>query len=134
MKEVQLPSGAVLKTEPAPFAAAKALYQALLKEARSISIVDGNDLGEIVKNAFCAGFSSAEVEACLTECMKRCTYRMGPGHPDMKIDKDTFEPVDSRQDYLAVSTEVIKQNVGPFVKSLSSDFRSAIAMLGNIRK
>ena len=109
MKEVKLPSGAVLKITPSPFATAKALYQTLLKEGRSIAVSSKTDLASIYKDLFCIGFSSPEVEAALWECMKRCTYDNGNG--EFKIDDKTFEPLSSRDDYLSVCMEVAKENV-----------------------
>ena len=48
-----------------------------------------------------------------------CVFRKGP----LKIDKDTFEPVENREDYIQVCLEVIKENVAPFLKSLFAEYR-----------
>lgn len=119
MKEVKLPTGAVLKVTPAPFADAKALYQAVLDEVKPLSIA-GKPEVEMYKDLFCAGFSSKKIEAALWECFKRCQYCDQRG--DLKIDKDTFEPVESRDDYLTVCMEVAKENLAPFVKSLYAEY------------
>ena len=126
MKEIKLDSGAVLKITPAPFGDAKALYQALLSEARGVTIGSKTDMTEIVKNLFCLGFSSPEVEKCLWTCFKRCIYNNGKG--DLKIDENTFEPVEARGDYTAVCMEVTKENVFPFVKSLYAEYQRMLAM------
>jgi hypothetical protein len=131
MKEVKLPSGAVLKVSPAPFKDAKALYQALLKEARGIEINSKTEMAEIYKNLFCTGFSSEEVERVLWVCLARCTYNSGKG--DLKIDGDTFEPVEARDDYMQVCVEVAKENVLPFVKSLYAEYKRMLSMTENVQ-
>lgn len=126
MKEIKLPSGAVLKITPSPFSDAKALYQALLKEAKHIHFNSKAEMSEVFKDFFCLSFSSPEVEARLWECLKRCQYCDKRG--DLKIDKDTFEPVEAREDYTKVCAEVTKENVLPFVKSLYVEYETALAM------
>ncbi len=120
MREIKLNSGAILKLKPAAFAVSKALYQALLKEMKAISISTQTEMATLYKDLFCVGFSSPEIEACLWECMKRCTYNSGTG--DLKIDAETFEPVARRDDYVKVCIEVSKENVLPFFKSLYAEF------------
>lgn len=115
-REVKLPSGATLKVAPAPFAASKALYQALLKEMKGISVSGKGELGDLIKNVFCAGFSSPEIEACLWKCMAHSLY--DNGKDQRKVDADTFEPVEARQDWTVVCIEVAEENVTPFGKSL----------------
>lgn len=133
MREVTLPSGAVLKIQPAPFADAKTLYQALLREMRGISISGGaTDAGDIIKNVFCAGFSSPEIDVALQKCLTRCIY--ASGGKELKIDKDTFEPVECRQDYVKACVEVTKENVDPFAQGLFADFKTALSALVVIRQ
>ncbi len=122
MKEVKLPSGAVLKLNPAPFADAKALYQAVLEEIKGISMFSATEMVSVYKDIFCAGFSSRKIEACLWECLKRCTYNNNSGSGDLKIDISTFEPVSAREDYTTVCMEVAKENINPFVKSLYAEY------------
>lgn len=124
MREVVLPSGATLKVTAAPFAASKALYQALLRELRG---VDASSYSALLQQVFCSGFSSPEIEACLWECFKRCSYDGGAG--DLKIDKDTFEPLERRQDYMDVCIEVAKENVLPFVNRLYAEFQKYLLMV-----
>ncbi len=116
MKEIKLPSGAVLKITPSPFSDSRALYQAILKEAKDIPINSKVDMAAVYKDLFCIGFSSPEIEKCLWACFQRCTYNAGNG--DLRIDEKTFEPVERRDDYMKVCMEVTKENVLPFVKSL----------------
>lgn len=129
MKEVKLPSGAILKITPSPFKEAKALYQAILKEAKGISISAGTDMAALYKDLFCAAFSSPEIEKCLWDCFKRCTYNAGNG--DLRIAEDTFEPVAARDDYMSVCIEVAKENVIPFGKSLYAEYQRILAMIDN---
>lgn len=127
-REIALPSGAVLKVAPAPFAASKALYQAVMLELRSIPFNGKEDRADLIKNFFCAGCASQAIEVCLAECLKRCTYN------DAKIDNDTFEPTERRQDYLTVVLEVAKENIGPFVNSLYAEFQKLMAIVESIQK
>ena len=126
MREVRLPSGALLIVNSAPFADSKALYQALLSETKNVSFSAKSDMGEMLKNFFCAGFSSPLVDRALSRCMERCTVE------GSKIDGDTFEAVERRQDYTIVCAEVAKENVGPFLKSLFADFKKGMSILGGI--
>jgi hypothetical protein len=130
MKEIKLPSGAQLKITPSPFADAKALYQAVLEDLRVLPISAGTDMASLYRDLFCIGFSSKKIEACLWECFKRCTYNAGNG--DLKIDKDTFEPVSARDDYWTVCMEVAKENIHPFAKSLYAEYGHILATLKGV--
>ncbi len=132
MKEVKLPSGAVLKIGNTPFATSKALYQAILKEAKGVAVSSKTELSSLYKDLFCIGFSSPEIEACLWECFKRCTYNAGNG--DFRIDESTFEPVAARQDYVAVCVEVAKESVYPFGKDLFAKWSTILATTENAPK
>lgn len=123
-KEVKLPSGAVLGIEPARFEEAQALYESILKEAKGIMISSKTDMASVYKDIFCVGFSSKEIKDCLWVCFKKCSYNSGKG--DLKIDKDTFEPVEARQDYMMVCMEVAKENLAPFVKSLYAEYATLL--------
>ncbi len=127
MKEVKLPSGAILKITPSPFAEAKALYQSILREARVVEFTAATDMASVYKNLFCVGFSSPEIEKCLWACFKRCIYNSGKG--DLKIDENTFEPIEARDDYMLVCVEVAKENILPFAKSLYAEYQRLLAML-----
>jgi hypothetical protein len=127
LKQVKLDSGATLGITPSPFLDAKDLYQAVLRELRGIPIKTKDELGELFKNFFVVGFSSLDVERCLWKCFERCTYDGGKGA--LKIDKDTFEPVEARQDYMKVCLEVARENIDPFVKSLYAEYRTLLAQM-----
>lgn len=121
MREFNCPSGATLKINPAPFADAKNLYQALLRELRMVEIDQKREMASLYKDLFCIGFSSPEIESCLWKCFERCTYNSNGA--DLKIDKDSFEPVQCREDYLSVCMEVTKENVNPFMKALFAEYK-----------
>jgi hypothetical protein len=129
MREVNLPSGAVLMVMPSPFGTAKTLYQAILKEVQGIAISSTMEMATLYKDLFCKGFTSPAVEAALWECMKRCTCDQGKGQ--LKITPDTFEPVERRDDFMKVCVEVAKENVMPFMKSLYAEFGSLFGATEN---
>jgi len=125
MREVKLPSGATLQVTPSPFAEARALYQAILRELRFVEVGSKTEISSLYKDLFCIGFASAAVEACLWECFKRCTYDSGKGA--FKIDNQTFEPIEARDDFMTVCIEVAKENVLPFGKSLFAVYQDFVA-------
>lgn len=118
-----------MKVNPAPFSTAKALYQAVLKEGRGVPISTKMDLAGLYKELFCVAFSSEEIEKCLKECFKRCTYDNGKG--DLKIDDSSFESVEARGDYMTVCMEVAKENILPFVKNLYAEYQHIMSMTPN---
>lgn len=98
----------------ASFREANALQKAIAKETKKLEVKGDLDLNyEFMKNLLCSALASDEIEAALKPCLKRCLYG------DFKIDENTFEDVEARQDYFTVCFEVIKENLLPFVKGLS---------------
>ncbi len=128
MKEFKLNSGSVLKVGHTPFSVSKALYQAVLKELKGLKVNSTDDLALFLKDFVCVGFSSQEIEKALVECFKRCTLN------DLKIDDQTFEPDERREDYVPVCVEVVKENILPFMKSLFVESQRLLAMADGIRK
>lgn len=126
-REVKLPSGAVLKIQVAPFAVSKSLYQAMLKEMKPLKIDSDMQLHQLFKDLFCAGFTSPEIDRCLGECFKSCTYAIGQG--ELKLTEEILEPVERRADYLTICIEVVKDNVAPFTRSLYADYKRMSAEL-----
>lgn len=111
---MKLPSGAELKVTLAPFDDAKVLSQCFLKEMRGVKIDGAMEIDyNFVKDIICTALYSPEIEVALWQCMKRATYN------GLKIDKETFEPEEARQDYVEVCKEVALKNVAPFTKNLS---------------
>lgn len=122
--EVALPSGAKLAFNVAPFAEAKALYQAGLEEMKSLSLNDHAQVdANFWKDIFCVGLSSKKIEAALNVCLGRATYN---GH---KITNDTWEPIAAREDYMVVCFEVAKENILPFTKSLYAKYSHILEAL-----
>lgn len=117
MRVVDLPSGAKLEITMAPFAQAKVLYMALMEECKSLKIDASTELDvNFWKDLMCIGLSSKKIDAAIEECMRRCLYN------GLKIDKDSFESEDARQDYLVAVFEVASENVKPFTKSLFAKY------------
>lgn len=117
MKEVTLPSGKILRIDLAPFADSKALYQAVLEELRTVPMRDEDEIGvNMLKDLFCTGLSSKRVDKALEKCLARCLY------DNTKITDEIWEPEEARGDYMKVLLEVAKENIVPFVKSLSAEF------------
>lgn len=110
MKEVELPSGAILKINQSPFEVSLALKEAIIEELKSITFGKDTDVTDAIKNLYCISFSSQKIKSALKECLKRHTYN------DLKIDSQTFESLDSRQDYETVCMEVTKAEISPFGK------------------
>lgn len=133
MREVILPSGAKLQIGLSPFATAKGLYQAILKEVRTVEIKSSMEMANLYKEIFCVGFGTPEIEMWLWKCFERCTYEP-VGGAALKIDKDTFEPASAREDYMTASMEVAKENVLPFVKSLYAEYLRVSSMIDDIQK
>ena len=123
-RKVVLPSGAILEITAAPFDDAKALYMAVADEARGLKLDSKAEIdANFWKDIFCTGLASKKIEAALAVCFKRVTYS------GLKIDKDTFEPIEAREDYLTVCFEVAKENVSPFLKSLYARFSPILEKL-----
>lgn len=128
MTEFKLKSGNVLKISNIPFADANALYQAALKELKQVKLESKAEFGNAVKDLFCLGFASREMQALLWEIFKRCQYCDKRG--ELKIDKDTFEPLEARADYMEVSVLVIKDVIGPFLNGLFAEYKTLFEVLG----
>lgn len=127
-----MPSGAILKVRVAPFAVSKNLYQAVLKELKQVSIKKmdtDEDQMELLKDLFCVGYSSPEIDLALEACLSHCQYN--DGRADLKVDKDTFESIEAREDYITACMEVAKDNVLPFMKSL---YAQSLTFMGQVGK
>ena len=122
---MKLPSGAELKVTMADFATSKALYQAIAEELQGIKLnsIEGE---QFAKDVFCVALSSKKIEACIWECAKRATYN------GLKLDADTFESEEARQDYLECMFEITRVNTLPFMKSLYAKFSPLLEKMGII--
>ena len=126
MKEVTLPSGAVLKIGKIPFDAANNLKKAVVGIIQGISFEKGREALDLYKEHLCGLFSNEEVEAKLWICMERCTYNSGNG--DLKITKATFESEEARGDFTEVQMEVGLACLTPFGKGLYALLQRMLAM------
>ncbi len=127
MIEVTLPSGAILKIGTIPWPEALALNESVVEELKDLEIKAETEMLSLYKSLFCTGFSSQKIKIALWKCMGRCTYNCGSG--DLKIDQTTFEPEESRQDYIQVCMEVAKAACFPFVKAHSAEFSQILENL-----
>lgn len=127
MKEIVLPSGAKLQILTITFVEAKALYQAILEEARTMSLSASTDFAAMIKDLFCIGFSSKKIESALKVCLSKCLY------DGLKIDDGTFEPLQAREDYSIVCIEVIEDTIRPFTKGLSVKLGQLVPALQSAR-
>ena len=116
MKKVTLPSGKILEISLASFSEANALSKAIAAEIKNLKIDKELDLQDpnFLKDIVCTAISSEQILDCLKICMKRCMY------DNQKINDDSFEPEENRQDYFFVCKEVLLETMRPFLKGLSS--------------
>jgi len=124
-----LPSGAILTIHHTPFDVSLALNEAVIEELKNLDFSSNTEMLKIYKDLFCTGFSSKKIKECLWKCFERCTYDSRTGAGDLKIDKNTFEPDEARQDYATVCMEVAQYNIRPFVKAHSALFSQALESL-----
>lgn len=118
MKKITLPSGSKLEIDLAPFADANALNKAVAKELKEIEFNPEMDLSNpaFIKDLVCTAFSSELIMSALEACFKRCTYN------GLRIDANTFEPEEARQDYFITCKEVLIEQLRPFAPALLSMF------------
>ena len=109
---MKLPSGVELEITKTPFAVSRALFKAVIENSKNADIRGPEDYFGMVR-VFIDSLVSATVEKPLWECMKYALYNK------LKIDADTFEPEEAREDYLPVCLEVAHHNLRPFLKSPS---------------
>jgi hypothetical protein len=77
------------------------------------SDIGPDTLGNLIENAMAVA-SDPQVERCLFTCCESVAF--GPKRD--KVNKDFFEDTDNRQYYYPIMIEVIKANIGPFLKGL----------------
>lgn len=124
VKSIVLPSGAKLDINVSPFPISRALYQAILDEAKALKLDAKTEMDvNFFKDLFCIGLSSKKIEACIEECFKRVTYN------GRRIDSETFEPVEAREDYMTVCFEVAQENILPFTKTLMRQYSHILEKL-----
>lgn len=134
----------LLKVTPASFRDAKdleaALGAALAKSQIDLSGLDVNEkdimntdltndmLGQILKSALTV-LCDRKIEDALFKCANnRVLYNKE------KINEDFFDEVANREMYYPIMFEIAKENVGPFVGSLFSQFGGLTKAIESIRK
>ena len=128
-----------LRITPASWANAVGLQKALgraIKEANlSFDVGDFKKLDQAVEkllptmaNGLLAVITSDEVESALFKCAEKALVG------NEKVDRDFFEKIENRQHYFPIMIEIIKVNVGPFFKTLSSMFPDLGGKVLNILK
>lgn len=123
-KKVELPSGASLEISISPFEVAKELFQTSLEEVKKLNLDPNKEIdANFYKDLFCVGFSSKKIEACIKQCFEKCLYN------GARITKDTFDPVEARQDYLLACFEVAQENIAPFMKPLYAKYQTILSQL-----
>ena len=118
MKKITLPSGAKLEIDLAPFADANALNKAVAKELKGMKFDPELNLTDpvFIKDLACTAFSSDEIMNALEVCFRRCTYN------GLRIDANTFEPEEARQDFFITCKEVLIEQLRPVAQALLSMF------------
>jgi hypothetical protein len=132
VKEHKLQSGATLKIYEIPWMDCKALYQAFLDEVKTIAIKSDTQMAQLYKDIFCLGFASKKIEECIWTCFKKVQYCDERG--ELKIDKDTFQPVKARGDYIQVCMIVTKEAIDPFVKGLYAESSTFFELVASVLK
>lgn len=113
----------------APFGDAKALYQAVLEEMKSLVIDPRAEIDtNFYKNLFCVGLSSKKIESFVWLCAARCLYN------GVKVTPDIFEPEEARSDYFQLCWEVAEENIRPFTKNLFAELSRVMHLIENFQK
>jgi hypothetical protein len=112
-------SGAKIVINPAPFKDAKNLKNAIESEsARSgVDISNLKNFGSLILLVD----SSVAFNMAIAPCLLRCTRN------DQKITDETFDAIEARQDYYEILVACVKENVGPLLDGLFSQFTSVMA-------
>lgn len=119
-EKITLKSGAILEIQLSPFAEAMRLFKTIANELKAVDIhLDGLTIDKIkgtdingLKNGILQLLGSDALEAAVRTCQARCLYN------GEKINGQTFEKPEARQDYLPVAWEVVKFNMAPFFAGL----------------
>ena len=129
-EKITLPSGAILDITLMPFETAWEVSQMVTKEIEKLAIdpsvmhmfsrdekTDVN-LSEIfnLKGPICSILANPVLVDAAKICFFKCTYN------DVRIDKNTFEKVECRSDFIPAIYFVLKENLSPFFGSLLSFF------------
>ena len=72
--------------------------------------------------------TSKNVRECLFKCAERAMYGQS------KVDRDFFDLEKNRELYFPIMVEIVKANIGPFIKGLASQLGGLGQLLGNNQK
>jgi len=129
LREHKLESGLTLRIQPASFAKAKQLFDAVSVEIKDQNMDATQEIDiNFIKGVLLGLVSSPKVEAALWVCMENCLYK------NERITVSTFEDMDARADYLEICYEVAKENVYPFMKNLYAKYKPMFQELGLSQK
>lgn len=134
MKIVKLKSGSILKIGSTPFETSKGLFQAVVKNLKSVELPKGVTTYEGFVGALLgAQLSDTEIEKWLWACMNRCLYQHTELKKELKIDPSIFENMNHREDFIEICIEVGKENLQPFMKALYLALPHLMATLESIQ-
>ena len=135
--KIQLPSGATLEIQTAPFETVMDAIQVIARELAKVemkidpetmrAVQAGGTAGagdfdvSMLKDAVLTLVGSREFRPALAELMKSAMYN------GLKVDAGTWQSEEARGDYFPAAWEVIKKNIAPFFGSLLSKFAARAA-------
>lgn len=124
-----------LTISPASFEEAMDLQDAIGKALKGTKLelpedttadLSPDSFGDIIGAALGVA-TSKEVRNALFACSARAVY--GPAKE--KVDRDFFEKEENRGLYYPIMVEVIKKDIGPFIKGLALKFGALDLLKGN---
>lgn len=117
-----LPSGKPFLVTPLPYEQAWEVTQTVLSEVEKIQLnLKGVNLDDLMatdilelKGPICSFLSSPKILNAAKLCFGKCSY------DSIRVDKDTFESLEGRGDFLYCAFYALKENVAPFFGNLTS--------------
>ena len=124
--EFKSQNGVDVKINPADFISAMKLKNSVLKAVKESGVdISKIDLEKItaaslqpIIEVVLSADTNEDVEKALFKCLERCTYN------GERIIRDTFEPIEAREDYYEIVINCLKENLAPFFKNLISKLKS----------
>lgn len=109
-----LESGKQLEIKVGKYEECLELQQAIAEEAKGISLHMDTELEDpnFMKDIICSLIASKRIMNIVHQLLKNCTYEK------IRIMGDVYEQESFREDFYEIVIEVIKANVGPFMKGL----------------
>lgn len=129
-------NGVDLVIKPADFISAMKLKNAVLKAVKESGVdiskidlekINAASLQPIIEVVLSAD-TSEDVEKAIFKCLERCTYN------GERIIRDTFEPIEAREDYYEIVIACLKENLAPFFKNLISKLKSLTPKVSDNQK